>query len=48
MNVILLPPSDKELDEAIEYYSDQEISLDNSFYNEFTRAIELIQTFPAT
>lgn len=35
MNVILLPPSDKELDEAIEYYNDQEVNLGNSFYNEF-------------
>lgn len=48
MNIILLPPSDKELDDAFEYYNDQEISLGNSFYNEFMRAVDLIQAFPIT
>ena len=48
MNVILLPPSDKELDEAIEYYNDQEVNLGNSFYNEFIRATDIIQAFPRT
>ncbi len=48
MNIILLPPSDKELDEAIDYYNDQQTDLGNRFYKEFIRATELIDRSPKT
>lgn len=47
MNIILLPPSDKELDEAIEYYNDQQTNLGDSFYEEFIKTTDLISKFPA-
>jgi len=33
MNIILLPPADKELDEAIEYYNDQQAGLGDRFFS---------------
>ena len=35
MNIILIPPADKELEEAIEYYNDQMTGLGDQFYNSF-------------
>ncbi|MGR3318011.1 MAG: type II toxin-antitoxin system RelE/ParE family toxin [Candidatus Anammoxibacter sp.] len=46
MNVILLPPSDKELDDAIEYYETQLTELGQRFYNEFEKTICLLNQLP--
>ena len=35
MNVLLTPPVDKELDEAINYYNGQLNGLGDQFYKEF-------------
>lgn len=43
MNVILIPPADKELDEAIEFYNNQFPGLGDQFYCEFESTIELIK-----
>ncbi len=48
MNIILLPPADKELDEAIEYYNDQQAGLGDRFFSEFIKSAELIGRFPET
>ena len=48
MNIILLPPSDQELDDAVEYYNDQQQNLGKLFFKEFIRATNLITKFPKT
>ena len=48
MKILLLPPSDKELDDAIEYYNDQQIDLGDNFYKEFIKTTDLIDKFPKT
>ena len=35
MNIILIPPADKELEEAIDFYNDQMTGLGEQFYNSF-------------
>ncbi len=35
MNIIIIPPADKELEEAILYYNDQMTGLGDQFYNSF-------------
>lgn len=35
MNIILINPSDKELEEAIDYYNDQLLDLGEQFYSAF-------------
>lgn len=46
MNVMLIPPADKELDDAIKYYNEQLEGLGDQFYNEFLRTINLIERTP--
>ena len=46
MNLFLLPPSDAELDQAIEYYNYQVNQLGNDFYSDFIHAVDLIKLFP--
>ena len=46
MNVILIPPADKELEEAIDYYNDQLPGLGGQFYNAFLSAIDYISIAP--
>lgn len=46
MNLFLLPPSDAELDQAIEYYNSQVDELGNDFYADFIHAVDLIKMFP--
>lgn len=41
-----IPPSDKELDDAIIYYNDQFPGLGAQFFEELVKAVELIQKFP--
>lgn len=42
MNIILIPPSDKELEEAIDYYDDQMPGLGEQFYNAFLSTVNYI------
>lgn len=44
--ILFLPPSDIELDDAIEYYNDQLPGLGVQFLKELMDAIEVIQKFP--
>lgn len=44
--IIFLSPSDKELDDAIDYYNDQLSGLGSQFFQELMNAIEVIQKFP--
>ena len=44
--ILFLPPSDKELDDTIEYYNDQFPGLEYQFLQELMDAIEVIQKFP--
>ncbi len=46
MNIILIPPADKELEEAIDYYNDQMPGLGSQFYNAFLSAIDYISIAP--
>ena len=46
MKVILLPPSDTELEDAINYYNEQQLGLGERFYYEFLKTTELIMNFP--
>lgn len=46
MNVILIPPSDEELDDAIKYYNDQLCGLGDQFYSEFLNTINLVERVP--
>ena len=48
MNIILLPPSDIELDEAIEYYNSQQKDLGYRFYEEFIKSTNMIKPYPKT
>lgn len=48
MNIILIPPSNEELNKAIDYFNDQQVGLGDKFYNEFIRTTELIAMFPET
>jgi len=46
MNVILLPPSDTELQDAIDYYNDQMEGLGDRFYQSFLKTIRHIEAGP--
>ncbi len=46
MNIILIPPSDKELKEAIDYYDDQMSGLGEQFYNAFLITVNYISIVP--
>ena len=46
MNIILIPPSDKELEEAIDYYNDQMPGLGEQFYNAFLSSADYISIAP--
>ena len=46
MNVVLIPPADKELEEAIDYYNDQMPGLGGQFYQDFLDAINYISIAP--
>ena len=46
MNIILIPPSDKELEEAIDYYNDQMLGLGEQFYNAFLSSVAYISIAP--
>jgi hypothetical protein len=46
MNVIVLPPADIELDEAIKFYNTQLPGLGDQFYHEFIVTIDLLKRTP--
>jgi len=46
MKILLLPPSDQELLDAISYYNEQQKGLGARFYNEFLGTISLIEKAP--
>lgn len=46
MNVILIPPSDKELGEAVDYYNDQLEGLGEQFYSSFLDTVRYISRTP--
>ncbi len=46
MNIILIPPSDKEMEEAIDYYNDQMPVLGEQFYNSFLSSVDYISIAP--
>lgn len=46
MNVILIPPADEELDDAIKYYNQQFEGLGDQFYYEFLKTIDLVKRTP--
>jgi len=48
MNIILIPPADKELDEAIDYYNDQLAGLGEQFYRSFLDTVGYISQTPDT
>ena len=48
MNIILIPPADKELDEAIDYYNDQLAGLGEQFYRSFLDTVGYIFQTPDT
>jgi len=46
MNVFLIPPADRELDDAIEYYNDQLPGLGDQFYTSFQDTVRYIVQEP--
>ncbi|MHC4873863.1 MAG: type II toxin-antitoxin system RelE/ParE family toxin [Planctomycetota bacterium] len=46
MKVFLLPPADRELKEAVEFYEDQLIGLGQNFFEEFDKTIQLVCELP--
>ena len=46
MNIILIPPSDKELEETIDYYNDQMFGLGEQFYDAFLSSVAYISIAP--
>ena len=46
MNIVLIPPADKELDDAINYYNEEIPGLGDAFYEEFIKAADLLSMFP--
>jgi hypothetical protein len=46
MNIILMPPADKELDDAIKYCNEEIPGLGDVFYEEFLKAADLLSLFP--
>jgi len=45
--ILFIPPSDKELEDAIKYYNNQLSGLGSQFYQELMEAIEVIQKYPS-
>jgi hypothetical protein len=46
VNVLLIPPSDKELEETIGYYNDQMPGLGEQFYDAFQSTVNYINIAP--
>ena len=46
MNIILIPPSDRELEETIDYYNDQMHGLGEQFYDAFLITVNYISIAP--
>jgi plasmid stabilization system protein ParE len=46
VNVILIPPADKELEDAITFYNEQLVGLGDQFYQEFASTIDLLRRTP--
>ncbi len=46
MNILLLPPADRELEEAIAYYNDQLAGLGEKFYYSFLDSTDYISLSP--
>jgi hypothetical protein len=46
MNIILLPPSDMELQDAIDFYDDQMAGLGGRFYQRFLETIRHVEAGP--
>lgn len=46
MSVILIPPADQELQDAVTYYNDQFSGLGDQFYASFFDTVDLIITKP--
>ena len=46
MNVLLIPPSDKELEETIGYYNNQMPGLGEQFYDAFQSTVNYINIAP--
>jgi toxin ParE1/3/4 len=46
MNIILLPPSDTELQDAIDFYDDQMAGLGGRFYQSFLETVSHIEAEP--
>jgi toxin ParE1/3/4 len=46
MNIILLPPSDTELQDAIDFYDDQMAGLGGRFYQSFLETVAHIEAEP--
>lgn len=46
MNIILIPPADKELNEAIDYYNDQLAGLGEQLYTAFLDTVGYISQTP--
>ena len=46
MNIVLIPPADKELKEAIDYYNDQLTGLGEQFYTSFIDTTGYISQVP--
>ncbi len=46
MNILIIPPADKELNEAIEYYNDQLEGLGQQFYTSFLDTTNYILQAP--
>jgi hypothetical protein len=44
--VLFLPPADRELEDAIQYYNDQLEGLGDRFFREVMEAIDTVQAFP--
>jgi toxin ParE1/3/4 len=46
MIIEFLPPADKELHDAVNYYNDQLMGLGDQFFTEFETGLSLISKFP--
>ena len=48
MSVILLPPAEVELQDAIDFYNDQMTGLGDQFYSAFQKTIRYIEATPTS
>ncbi|WP_372794340.1 type II toxin-antitoxin system RelE/ParE family toxin [Pontiella sp.] len=46
MSIILVPPADAELQDAIDFYNDQMTGLGDRFYEAFTTTISILENNP--